>query len=654
MVLWFLVVLVPGFILLSFVVAWRARRRITTATDFFLGGRTVSPLVFALGMSATIYSGWSFTGHPGLIFRDGFQYAFAGLYAVTIPLFGIVFMKRQWAIGRRLGFVTQGEMLASYYQSDGIRFLAIVAGFFFAIPYAGLQLGAIGFVLNMATDGILSTNTGVVMAAIVVGVFLSLGGFRSFAQLSALYFLLAIVGMTIVSVIALDLVGGWSSLQDGLGKIGATDVGKWGLTQEDDGVGHNAYFAVPGAIQLTSGLGRETPIGGIWTGAMIVTYLLFGIGAQASPIASTWALAARSPKGFAFQQFWLSALVVGGILVIGSSIQGMSANLLGAGPQLKEAGFVLDTILPESVGQRTNSLVPHYLLIVAEALPLLVAFLFLCAIAAMLSTAAAHCFSYATMLTRDLHKRFERPAMNHASQMRLARMYVAFILFAGALTAVISQDTLVTLGGFAMACGAQLGPALLGLCWWPRLTRAGVRWGIIVGLMVVILVEPYGLMIVEPPWGRWPLTMHSVVWGLFFNLLVCIVVSAATQNDSDRQNRLEYHRFFHQTVPAPRAKRNRIKFALGLIALWLLIGVGPGATIGNDLFGRPDEAATWLFGIPSIWAWIILAWISGTAIVGYLAYRLEFSVAPEQDIKPLVNDVGDFDHTIVESVPVKK
>ncbi len=91
-------------------------------------------------------------GHPGLIYRDGFQYAYASFYAITIPFTGVIFLKRQWMLGKRFGYVTPGEMLSDYVQVDMIRILVVIVALLFSIPYLGVQLGASGFLFNVLTD----------------------------------------------------------------------------------------------------------------------------------------------------------------------------------------------------------------------------------------------------------------------------------------------------------------------------------------------------------------------------------------------------------------------------------------------------------------------------------------------------------------------
>ena len=112
--------------------------------------------VFILAATATSFSGWTFMGHPGLVYRDGFQYAYASFYTITIPFTGVMFLKRQWMLGKRFGYVTPGEMLSDYFQGDAIRILVVLVALLFSIPYLGLQLGASGFLFNVLTDDLIS------------------------------------------------------------------------------------------------------------------------------------------------------------------------------------------------------------------------------------------------------------------------------------------------------------------------------------------------------------------------------------------------------------------------------------------------------------------------------------------------------------------
>ena len=93
-------------------------------------------------------------------------------------------------------------------------------------------------------------------------------------------------------------------------------------------------------------------------------------------------------------------------------------------------------------------------------------------------------------------------------------LVLCFIVLAALIVATTSSDALVLLGGLAVAYGFQMWPSLIAVCWWPWLTRQGVVIGLIAGLIAVTLTESIGSQYM--PWGRWPFTIHSAGWGIFF------------------------------------------------------------------------------------------------------------------------------------------
>ena len=82
-----------------------------TSADYFLAGRSLGIWVFVLAATATSFSGWTFVGHPGKIFTDGLPYAFASFYALTIPFTGVLFLRRQWVLGKRIATLHQDKCI---------------------------------------------------------------------------------------------------------------------------------------------------------------------------------------------------------------------------------------------------------------------------------------------------------------------------------------------------------------------------------------------------------------------------------------------------------------------------------------------------------------------------------------------------------------
>ncbi len=622
---------------------WGIRGAMTsqTASDYFIAGRRLSLWVFVLAATATSFSGWTFMGHPGLLYRDGFQYAYASFYAITIPFTGVILLKRQWMLGKRFGFVTPGEMLSHYFKSDVIRILVVLVALCFSVPYLGIQLRASGFLFNVLTDGALGVDVGMWLLSAVVFIYVASGGLRAVAYVDTLQCILLALGIIVIGIITLNLVGGWASLNHGIAQLAAMDQK---LTPD----GYSHYIAVPGVIQFVSN--GPSAVGGAWTGIMILSYMFALMGIQSSPAFSMWAFANQDPKPFAPQQVWASSLGIGFILFFFTAFQGMGGHMLGANTAFMAAhpelvnnvlGAGLGGIdLMESTGKQ-GMLVPQLIGVLQDTAPWLVGLLSVCALAAMQSTGAAYMSTAGGMLTRDLLKHFVMPNITHAQQKLFGRIGVGVIVLAALVVATTSSDALVLLGGLAVAFGFQMWPALLAVCYFPWLTRAGINLGLAAGLIAVVCTETIGQNLGITAWGRWPWTIHSAGWGIIFNLGIAIIVSAMTQNKADTEHRMKYHSFLAEHATLPASKRGMVPIAWIITLVWFFFGIGPGAVIGNDIFGSPTDAATWLFGMPSIWAWQILWWALGVFMMWFLAYKMEMSTMPESEIEVLQEDIGD-------------
>jgi len=231
------------------------------------------------------------------------------------------------------------------------------------------------------------------------------------------------------------------------------------------------------------------------------------------------------------------------------------------------------------------------------------------------------------------------PNATHAQQKLWGRIGVAIIVLAALIVATHATDALVLLGGLAVAYGFQMWPALMAVCYFPWLTRQGIVLGLIAGLIAVTFTESIGA--VYMPWGRWPWTIHSAGWGIIFNLGVAIIVSAMTQNKEDTDHKMTFHNYLREHASLPASKKKLVPTAWIITLVWFFFGIGPGAVIGNTIFGNPTDATSWIFGIPSIWAWQLLWWALGVFMMWFLAYKMGMSTVPDTEIEALHEDIGD-------------
>ncbi len=586
---------------------FKGARKARTSADYFLAGRSIGMWVFILAATATSFSGWTFVGHPGKIFTDGLPYAFASFYALTIPFTGVLFLRRQWVLGRAFNYLTPGEMYSDYYGGNAIRLLTVIVAFLFSVPYLGVQLRASGDLFNVLTDGLISANFGMFALSAVVVIYVASGGLRSVAYVDCMQCILLALGICVLGGLAIEFSGGWSGFTKGMADYVRTDIStKTNLTP----AGYSRTVAIPGSIQMVSAGSKA--IGGPWTGIMCMTYMFALMGIQSSPAFSMWAFANKTSKPFRMQQVVVSSLVIGIILFTFTIFQGIGGHVL-------MSNGVLENV-------NDKNLVPQLINLLSNSSPWLVGLLAVCALAAMQSTGAAYMSTFSAMVTRDIYKRYISPAANDSSQKLIGRLMVVVVAGAALVVAANSTSAIVMLGGLAVAYGFQMYPSLIGLCYFSWLNRKGIVAGLVAGLLVVTLTDRTSVWF-GVPWGAYPLTIHSAGWGIFFNVAIAMLVSKITKESNDnRIKREKRHAFLQEVSGLSVARRKKTTLAWILTLIWFLIGFGPFATIGNTIFSNPNDPTTWSpLGLPSIWVWQLLFLIYGIFVMWFLAFQMGLS-----------------------------
>ena len=603
------------------------------AQDFFLASRQLPAWVFVFFSSAASFAGWAFLGQPALTLRDGLPGAQLGLAAVAIPLTGVLFLKRQWLLGQHFGYSTPGEMFSDYFGGDAMRIPLLIVALLCAVPFVGMQLTASGYLVQWLSEGAIPWNLAMWALTAVVFLYVCIGGLRAAAYVGSLQGLLFVAGIIGVGLLALAQLGGLAALVQAMAKLGGTPAGPWGSSA----LGYNAYLSIPGVVQFTAGMGKELPVAGMWTASMLLSTCFALMGMQASPAFSMLAFSCRDPKGFAPQQVWVSAGLVGAVLVFLSVAQGMGANFLGASASLSAAGLALGQVLPDLGGGKESGLVAQYLLLLAHEAPWLMALLAVCALAAIHAMVALFSATAGTMVAKDIFLRYLTPRADLTRQRLQARVGIAAVVLAALLLATFAPQAQAQLGALALGFAFQLWPALAGICWFPWITRQGATVGLVAGMLGVLFTEQLGATLcrfvgITLPWGRWPWTVHSAGWGIFLNVVACVVVSWLSHNAMERAHRMRFHTLYAGTVAIAPNQRFLRPVAWALTLVWFFFAVGPGAILGNDLFGAPNAGlAGWPMGVPSLWAWQMLWWALGVLVIWFLAYRLEMGTRPRRD-----------------------
>ena len=586
---------------------FKGARSAKTTADYFLAGRSIGIWVFVLAATAISFSGWTFVGHPGKIFTDGLPYAFASFYALTIPLTGVLFLRRQWVLGKAYNYITPGEMYTDYYGGNSMRLLTVLVALLFSVPYLGVQLKASGSLFNVLTDGLVPVNIGMIALSTVVMIYVASGGLKSVAFVDCAQAILLALGITILGFVVMHYAGGWSGFTEGLTNLVNKDVSSGKNLTPD---GYSMKVAIPGSIQMVSSGSKS--IGGGWTGIMCMTYMFALMGIQSSPAFSMWAFSNKTSKAFRWQQVVASSVVIGIILFTFTIFQGI-------GGQVLIAQGVLDSA-------NDSNLVPQLINLLSKAAPWLVGLLAVCALAAMQSTGAAYMSTFSAMVTRDIYKKYISTNASDKAQKNIGRLFVIVVTIGALLVAANSSQAIVMLGGLAVAYGFQMYPALIGICYYKKFTTGGVVAGLVVGLIAVTLTDKTAAWF-GVPWGAYPMTIHSAGWGILFNLLTVFLVSFLfPESKSIITKKEKRHKLLQSVSGLNPKKKKKIRFAWVLTLIWFLVGFGPFATIGNSIFSDPNLPQMWApFSLPSLWVWQLMFLAYGIFVMWYLAFYMGLS-----------------------------
>jgi len=360
------------------------------------------------------------------------------------------FIKRQWMLSRKFGYITPGEMYYDYYKSDTIRVISVLVTFFVAVPLLAVFFGATGYLINTLTDGYISRELSMWVISTIVLFYVTRGGFKSIVSVGVIQSWLYFLTIIILGIIVYSFVGGIEPFGKALAKIASTNISSWGNTNGYGGGDYNGYFALPGVIQWVAGLGKNEAVGGPWTAMMIFTFTISFMGIVLSPSFSMWSYSAKNPKAFSYYQVWGSAFIVGLLLFIFTTFQGIGASLLGANAELNNNGLSINTLLPE-VSNKDHSLIIYHIISLMDKYALwLTGLLAVGLIAALQSTAAALLMTSGSIITRDLYKAYVNQNISWEKELAAARIIMMLIFLAALYIATFAKPAMVIFSGIAI------------------------------------------------------------------------------------------------------------------------------------------------------------------------------------------------------------
>ena len=431
-------------------IGWIARRarRADTLQDFYLAGNGFGFTVLFLTLFATQYSGNTFFAFTGATYRIGYAWIMSLHFMTTVVIAYLIFAPRLHRIARERGYLTPGDYIQDRFDNKVLTLLVTVVMIVVLCNFLLAQLMAMGRAMQgLSNDqGAVAYTGGVVVLAMIMVIYGTLGGLRAVAWTDAIQGGILALGFVLLIGMLLDRFGPLEA---------ATRV----IMQAD----------------LSNGTRKSLPPDAAQCREWLSYTLAVGFGISLYPQAIQRIYAARSPRVLR-QSLAVMALMPLPTMII-SVIAGIMALAYIPGLEGASADQIFGRVLREI---QLHSALGHALVVITLAAVL----------AAMMSTADSALLSISSMLTKDI---WAAHVMQNASQETLTRLGKAIswiIIVALIFLALLLREksSLVQLIDRKVDLLVQLVPAfMLGLRW-RRLRSQPVLIGLSAGVVIALVL----------------------------------------------------------------------------------------------------------------------------------------------------------------------
>src|SRR6476620_10762353 len=240
--------ILAGYFAVVLGVGFAAKRYIKSSLDYFLSGRSLPAWITGLAFISANLGATEVLGMAA----NGAQYGVATvnyywLGAIPAMVFlGLVMMPFYY--GSKVRSVPEYLLLRFNTASHKFNSWTFALA---TILIAGVNLYALALVLNFLLGW--PIIVGIIVAAFIVAVYITLGGLSSAIYNEVLQFFVILAALIPIAVVGLHDVGGWTGLQD---KFKQTDVGEPCLhAMKGTGIGDVVYPIGVSGMGIVVGLG---------------------------------------------------------------------------------------------------------------------------------------------------------------------------------------------------------------------------------------------------------------------------------------------------------------------------------------------------------------------------------------------------------------
>ncbi|AER67542.1 Na+/solute symporter [Thermovirga lienii DSM 17291] len=182
----------------------------TTIDDFFAAGKSLGFMVLALALFADAYSGNSFLGYAAKTYRSGAWFLVYPQFMVAALIGALIVAPPIINLGKKWGYVSPFDYIEHRFNSKLVALIALIFMAWGTFVQFAEQFFAMGYLGEVASGGVLPYQLIVITFAIVILIYVGLGGFRGTALTAAIQGAVMIFSLFVMLVL-IEILGGFGN-----------------------------------------------------------------------------------------------------------------------------------------------------------------------------------------------------------------------------------------------------------------------------------------------------------------------------------------------------------------------------------------------------------------------------------------------------------
>lgn len=433
--------------------------------NWAVAGRNIGWVILGLAWSATYFSSYAVLGIAGQAYGHGLSViTIASAYFIPTAIIMYLMGSVVNIIGRKNHYMTIGDLLEDRFESKWIRLPLFLTTLIFSGYYVGIQLIGAAIVLEQLAG--IPFLFATILGAVVLSVYVAMGGFKSTALTDTLQAALLFVA----------LFGG------GLMAIMITKGQLFPLLLENHGIASLTAPGLKGAMTSKFAFSFN------------VNIIIYAFGYMFMQ----WLLSASSPSSLRRGAVMYSIICPAGY-IFGSILLGLAGLALGI--TVSNADQIFPVIVVQFFG------------------PIVGAMLVAGVLGATQSTAASVLAGVSLSSSYDFYQKMVNPEADPKKVLVISRVLTFVILVVSIVLALKAKTAIIFLGAIGISFFSVMAPVVLSALYWPRATKQGAILAPFVGLLGLCFV-----IFVKPNF----LGLHPGLWGFATSSLTLIIVSLLT------------------------------------------------------------------------------------------------------------------------------